>query len=198
MSPHVTQRRTGRTLALAVASIRQACVNPGVPIYYIDREMNLRDIVASLVQSDYRLSPRVVLRSEWFRLDLPQPLTGWMPSEDFFTALPARRLGIEAGQRLAEMFGQRDLASDFGVSQRVLGAVFNNVAPGLDPAVLAMAQRLTTLFEPTHNRATRDVGDVEAVLGLTLSPEERAAIEKPEEPSVPPRSRLDRLLSDDD
>jgi hypothetical protein len=82
-------RRTGRTTALAVAAIRQACRNPGQQIILFDHASGnmtdmrriMRNLIESFVNTDGRLRPFLQIRNSMFQLNLPEPIQDWVPPE---------------------------------------------------------------------------------------------------------------------
>lgn len=83
-------RRSGRTLTMAVALVRQAARNPGTRVRWIDHYSDtnprqqghvIRPHVESLIASDPRISPHVTYWPDGFRLDGPA-IDDWMPPPD--------------------------------------------------------------------------------------------------------------------
>jgi hypothetical protein len=78
-------RRTGRTLAIAVATVRMAAANPGRSYRFWDhsgyRRQNeaVGDTIRSLLEADSRLSPHARIHENSLKLNLERPLRNWFP-----------------------------------------------------------------------------------------------------------------------
>ena len=110
-------RRSGRTLALAVATIRTACRNPGLPVYFIDhfpsnhsRPDHLRHHIESLLFQSNWPDNMVHLNRERLIIRADEPFE-WEPNLEFLTPnrplVPPeeyQRRPLEPGQ--VEEYGQ--------------------------------------------------------------------------------------------
>ncbi len=110
-------RRSGRSYLLAVAAIREACRYPGEEVVLFDHYPTQRMVreflvtcIQALVHNDPVLSPRVQISQGKLRINLPQPIPNWLPSDTGATfplegELPTRKFPKTALERiLAEDF----------------------------------------------------------------------------------------------
>lgn len=81
-------RRTGRSVALAVAAIRHAASHPGEWVPYVDHIPNdsgrgvLRDIISRMIRADPLLSGNSEVQRGRFRFtNYLRPVRNWQPSE---------------------------------------------------------------------------------------------------------------------
>lgn len=84
-------RRSGRTVALAIAIIRSACRQPGVPFYLIDHHISsadMRDYTRNVIRSLLDVSPlprnaSVRMTRDRITIQAPVPFE-WFPNVDSF------------------------------------------------------------------------------------------------------------------
>lgn len=81
-------RRSGRSYAIAVAAVRQACRRPNVWVRVWDHVPTLRTaettfrLTLDLIQADRYLSTHLQVQGQsQFRLTLSEPYNDWLPSE---------------------------------------------------------------------------------------------------------------------
>lgn len=103
LSPN--NRREGRTMAIAVATIRVAAARPGVRIPYTDHagvdvaRVNLSQTIEDLVRGDPRIAAHALISRECLTLQLPRPIFEWLPPEIALSTLSARQAGRAAAER---------------------------------------------------------------------------------------------------
>jgi len=119
-------RRSGRSLALAVAAIRAACLNPGIRVRVFDHAMpSLEGVrfmmqhITDIVRTDQRLEPFFALDEGTFTLNLPRPVD-WLPGDDVLghllpLASRARAAGQRAGRRLRGLISDEEAAEMLGL-----------------------------------------------------------------------------------
>jgi hypothetical protein len=82
-------RRSGRSLVIAVAAIRQACAVPGRQIHIFDhwdgqtRGISyILSVVRRLVLHDLRIANSLTMFRDSFRIELGEPIYDWFPTEE--------------------------------------------------------------------------------------------------------------------
>jgi hypothetical protein len=112
-------RRSGRSLTIAVAAIRQACADPGREVHVFDhwgdghRGMNyIVSIVQRLALNDQRIADFLTVYRNSFRIDIHEPIYDWLPTEEslgtnpgpiqFPPELPISPLPPTAWERLSQ------------------------------------------------------------------------------------------------
>ncbi len=216
-------RREGRTLALAVAAIRQACLYPGEDIQIFDHtntgpgRRQLQEIIRDMLQADYRLNPRVVLTERSLRLILPEPIYNWLPPEVYFQTAEARTAGRAAGQRLTRQFGRehenvrepepldgggplttlQDIRDLMQRMRQLEAAAYDPTIPNPDPVPTeTISQEAADRFaNEAEAAAQRSVFGIKPQTVLTGK---GVLTKKPVEKPPEPKSAWDRLLADED
>lgn len=168
------QRRTGRSLTIAVALVRQATQNPNQEVHFGDLpfEINNRNgrgmtrrVVEALIASEHTLSPHVIYHQESFRLNISVGLQDWWPPERFISqwwgenAPPPLR---EVTSPITGTPGEPnangdilDLSPDIDLMSRRLSDLWADMSPPEPPAHAENRAELSRQVRALRSRTTQ-------------------------------------------
>jgi hypothetical protein len=199
-----TVRANGRSVAIAVATIRVACRNPGTRVLILDHApglgalQNMIALIRGMVRADPRLARYVTFPTTTsLTVDLTVPIRDWLPTEGWLGHEPSPSLEERARQRQMEMMVREDLGDEeltLAVERSQLGMSENYFEAGLQAA------RRLIQTGPVPQPGIHEPGILLSELEAPHRPhlKSKKGTSKPKVEPPQPRSSWDRILDDED